>query len=90
MASPLAGNIRLPRPKRTAKSAFTFWAVIVAGCLAAVIVAYILLAKAPPPKRIVIATGNKNGAYYRFAQRYAKELDKEGLTVEVRETAGSV
>ena len=32
----------------------------------------------------------QNGAYYRFAQEYAEELRKDGLSVEVRETAGSV
>jgi len=90
MASPVIGNIKPPRPKRSAKRAFTFWTAIIAGCLSVMIIAYILLAKAPPPKRIVIATGNQNGAYFRYAQRYAEELSKEGLTVEVRETAGSV
>ena len=44
----------------------------------------------PPPRRIVIASGAKNGAYFRYAQKYAEELQKDGLSVEVRETAGSV
>ena len=45
---------------------------------------------APPPNHIVIATGGKTGAYYQFAQKYAEELRKQGVTLEVRETAGSV
>src|SRR5262245_24105140 len=44
----------------------------------------------PPPRKLVIASGSQNGAYFRYAQRYAEELRKEGLSVEVRETAGSV
>ena len=44
----------------------------------------------PPPRKIVIASGGQNGAYFRYAQEYAEELQKEGLSVEVRETAGSV
>jgi uncharacterized protein len=90
MATPPDGTIRLPRPKRTTKSALTLWAAIIAACLTVLIVMYMLMAKAPPPMRIVVASGGKTGGYYRFAHRYAEELKKEGLTVEVRETAGSV
>jgi TRAP-type uncharacterized transport system substrate-binding protein len=31
------------------------------------------VAEAPPPRHLVIATGAKTGAYYRFAQKYAQE-----------------
>jgi TRAP transporter TAXI family solute receptor len=44
----------------------------------------------PPPHKIVIASGSQNGAYFSYAQQYAEDLKKDGLTVEVRETAGSV
>jgi TRAP transporter TAXI family solute receptor len=44
----------------------------------------------PPPHKIIIATGGQTGAYYRFAKKYAELLKKEGLVVDVRETAGSV
>jgi uncharacterized protein len=44
----------------------------------------------PPPHRIIIASGSQNGAYFRYAREYAEALKKEGLSVEVRETAGSV
>jgi len=43
-----------------------------------------------PPKKAVIATGGKAGAYYHFGQKYADNLKKEGFTLEVRETKGSV
>jgi TRAP transporter TAXI family solute receptor len=50
----------------------------------------VLFVEPPPPRRIVIASGGQSGAYFRYARRYADELRKEGLSVEVRETAGSV
>src|SRR5437660_319424 len=49
-----------------------------------------LYTEAPPPKKIVIATGGKTGAYYQFGQKYAAELKKEGFTLEVKETKGSI
>lgn len=43
-----------------------------------------------PPKKIVITTGGESGAYYQFAQRYATILAKDGVTLEVRASAGSL
>src|SRR5438067_3980367 len=45
---------------------------------------------APPPKVVRIATGAKNGAYYAFAQRYARLLANDRISPEVVSTAGSV
>lgn len=45
---------------------------------------------APPPKVVRIATGANNGAYYTFAQEYARLLASDGITLEVVPTAGSV
>ena len=44
----------------------------------------------PPPKAVRIATGAKNGAYYSFAQQYARLLASDGIVLEVVPTAGSV
>jgi TRAP transporter TAXI family solute receptor len=46
--------------------------------------------KPAPPSRVVIATGRPDGAYYRFAQQYRERLAREGITLEVRQTSGSV
>ena len=43
-----------------------------------------------PPSRVVIATGRADGAYYRFGQQYREHLAREGVTLDVRETSGSV
>jgi TRAP-type uncharacterized transport system substrate-binding protein len=45
---------------------------------------------APPPKNVRIATGAKNGAYYAFAQEYARLLANDDILLEVVPTAGSV
>ena len=43
-----------------------------------------------PPNRIVITTGSDSGAYYQFAQRYAAILARNGITLEVKTSAGSL
>ncbi|MCP4171626.1 MAG: ABC transporter substrate-binding protein [Fuerstiella sp.] len=44
----------------------------------------------PPPDTLVIATGAKGGRYYAFATRYAEAFAELGITLTLRETAGSV
>ena len=44
----------------------------------------------PPPKAVRIATGGQDGAYYAFAQKYARLLARDGITLEVVSTAGSI
>jgi TRAP transporter TAXI family solute receptor len=43
-----------------------------------------------PPSRLVIATGRPDGAYYRFAQQYRERLARDRITLEIRETSGTV
>jgi TRAP-type uncharacterized transport system substrate-binding protein len=42
-----------------------------------------------PEKRLRIATGPEQGAYEAFAQRYRPLLERHGIRVELRRTAGS-
>ena len=42
-----------------------------------------------PPKTIRIATGRKGGGYHTFATQYSKYLEREGISLEIIETAGS-
>lgn len=44
----------------------------------------------PPPSRITLATAREDGSYHAYGVRYAKLLEKEGITVDVRSTAGSI
>ena len=46
--------------------------------------------KPAPPDRIVISTGGEGGAYYGFAKRYAAVLARDGVTLEIRTSAGSL
>ncbi|WP_182865924.1 TAXI family TRAP transporter solute-binding subunit [Rhodopirellula sp. JC639] len=43
-----------------------------------------------PPRRIVMATGPTDGAYHRFALQYRDYLGRQGVTLELRPTAGSI
>lgn len=46
--------------------------------------------QAAPPDRIVVTTGGKEGAYYMFAQQYREILARNDITVDIRDSAGSV
>jgi TRAP transporter TAXI family solute receptor len=43
-----------------------------------------------PPRRIVMATGMEGGAYQEFGKRYQQALADDGITVELRQTSGSL
>jgi TRAP-type uncharacterized transport system substrate-binding protein len=46
---------------------------------------------APPvPKKITITTGHENGGYFQFAKKYRDELAKEGITLEIITSSGSL
>ena len=64
------------------------------GLLALIVVLGLLAAyqfvEPPPPKTLRIATGGQDGAYYAFGQKYARQLARDGITLEVVSTAGSV
>ena len=57
--------------------------------VAAFVLAYQFI-KPAPPKRVVMATGGVDGAYQAYAQRYAAYLALEGITLELRPSAGSL
>ena len=42
-----------------------------------------------PPNKVVLATGADQGAYSEFGKRYASELARFGIQVELRSTAGA-
>ena len=50
--------------------------------------AYLIL-DPTPPRTVVLATGAEQGAYAEFGKRYAAELAKFGIKVELRTTAGA-
>ena len=46
--------------------------------------------KPAPPNTVTIATGDPQGAYYAFGQRYREILAQYGITLKVLSTQGSV
>ncbi|MDB5296376.1 MAG: TRAP-type transport system protein [Phycisphaerales bacterium] len=62
------------------------WATIAAVLLA---VGW-LFVKPAPPKRVVLAAGPAGSAYLWFADKYAKTFAAAGVTLDVRQTFGSV
>lgn len=42
-----------------------------------------------PPRHVVLATGPEQGAYAQFGQQYKERLQRYGIEVELRSTAGS-
>jgi TRAP transporter TAXI family solute receptor len=74
---------------RELKQALKLYGPAAVLVLIAFIVAYQFI-KPAPPDHVRIASGGPQGAYYHYAQAYARELAKEGITLEVVQTAGSV
>ncbi|RXJ59999.1 TAXI family TRAP transporter solute-binding subunit [Candidatus Marinarcus aquaticus] len=42
------------------------------------------------PNNLKIATGRESGGYYYYAKKYQKSLEKEGIQLEIIQTAGSL
>jgi TRAP transporter TAXI family solute receptor len=80
----------LPFARRSLKHPQFVWGCLVLISLAVLLATYMLFVEPPPPSHLVIATGSPDGAYNKFAQEYAAILKKEGFTLEVRATQGSV
>ena len=65
----------------------TAWPIILVTAVG-LVVAYQFVAP-EPPRRITISTGSEAGAYHAYAQRYAAVLASKGITLDVRNSAGS-
>lgn len=44
----------------------------------------------PPPREITVATGSENGGYHRFGLQLKAALEKKGLKVNLRPSAGTI
>ena len=67
--------------------ATAWWIILIVGI--GFVVAYQFVQPAPP-NRLTITTGSDSGAYYQFAKRYATILARNGVTLEVKTSAGSL
>ncbi len=82
MKNPLRMTLVSSRDMFATAAPFVLLAVVL------LVAAYLLLDPAPP-KRVVLATGQDQGAYAEFGRRYAKVLAGYGIEVELRKTAGA-
>jgi TRAP transporter TAXI family solute receptor len=83
------GSSRAKKKMRSFKDRLGIFGPAILITLVGFIVAYQFVEPAPP-RKITIGTGDPSGAYYAFAQRYREILAREGITLEIRSTAGSV
>ena len=73
---------------RTIKSLLGVYGIGLLLVLVGFILAYQFV-EPSPPQTITIATGSEQGAYYKYAQAYARILKRDGITLNVIATAGS-
>jgi hypothetical protein len=70
-------------------SLLKFWGPAVVVTLAGFVVAWQYV-EPPPPDRVRLCAGDREGAYYAFAQQYAEFLAAQEIELEVVETTGAV
>jgi len=68
--------------------AVAFWPALLI-IVVTVAVAYHFVQPAPP-KELVVAVGSEDGAYYAFAKRYHDILERNGITLKLHKTSGSI
>lgn len=64
-------------------------AAIVVLLIAAAVWASIKFVQSGPPRHMVLASGPESGIYHQYALRYKEILGRQGVTVDVRMTAGA-
>jgi TRAP transporter TAXI family solute receptor len=69
---------------------YSIWFSILLTSVVGLVATYLLFVEAPPPRKIVMAAGGKEGAYYHFAERYQDLLKKDGIELEILTSKGSV
>jgi len=68
-----------------------FWRYLaVAGAIVLLIAAGVFVVASLPPRTIEMATGVEGGANYELGLRYREILEKEGVTLQLKPTTGSV
>ena len=67
--------------------ATAWWIFLIAGI--GFVVAYQFVEPAPP-RHVVMTSGGESGAYYHFAKRYAALLARDGITLEILPSEGSL
>ena len=79
----------MARAWRNAKDLSGTYGIAAVLVIVGLFVAYQFVDPAPP-REIVLATGEVGGAYQNFGVKYAEILGRNGISVQLKETAGSV
>ncbi|WP_116130864.1 TAXI family TRAP transporter solute-binding subunit [Tropicimonas sp. IMCC34043] len=66
-----------------------FWLVL-GAILLCILALFLLLRDLPPPARVSFAAGPRDGGYWLVAERYREILARDGIAVDILESAGSV
>jgi TRAP transporter TAXI family solute receptor len=66
--------------------------LLLLASLALLVVVWLVLAMLKPATqgKVVISAGAPGGIYYRYAERYAQLLKRDGITLDIRTSSGSV
>ena len=72
----------------SARDLLIAWGPFIAIGVALLVLAYFLL-DPNPPRHVILGTGPENSAYAEFGKRYAAELKRYRIDVELRPSAGS-
>lgn len=67
-----------------------WWGPLGLVALAALALTWIFLVGPPPPKQIGFAAGTAGGGYMAIADSYQRQLAKVGITLEIKQTKGSI
>ena len=81
------------RVRRISELSYRDFALIAIPALIVAVIGVWIAAKfikPAPPTHVVMATGVKSGGYDEYGQRYQKILARQGITLELRPTEGSV
>ncbi len=85
----MKARLAIARAWRRSKDIAGTYGIGIAILAAGMLVAYQFIDPAPP-REITLATGEPGGAYEKFGKRYADILSRQGISVQLRSTAGSV
>ncbi len=93
--NPAAMALRKPRFKRPKfeRAAWREWLIVIAPAVLLIAAAFVVTSyfvKPAPPKSLVFSAGADGGAYYRYAQEYKKILARDGITLDIKPSAGSL
>lgn len=79
----------MARKWKNAKYLYSTYGIAAVLVVVGLFVAYQFVDPAPP-RDIILATGEDGGAYQVFGAKYAEILSRNGISVELQTTAGSV